>query len=117
MIKKVASGLYSWLPLGLKVFRKVEAIVREEMDRSGALELMMPVVQPADLWQESKRWSQFGPELLRIKDRHDREFCLRPMKKSLPTLFVVKLVATNSFPPTSIRYKPNFAMNGGLVLG
>ena len=85
MIKKVASGLYSWLPLGLKVFRKVEAIVREEMDRSGALELMMPVVQPADLWQESKRWSQFGPELLRIKDRHDREFCLGPTHEEVIT--------------------------------
>ena len=62
MIRKAASGLYSWLPLGLKVFRKVEAIVREEMDKAGALELMMPVVQPADLWVESGRWSQFGPE-------------------------------------------------------
>tara|TARA_B110000977_G_scaffold182832_1_gene244870 strand:+ start:1936 stop:3591 length:1656 start_codon:yes stop_codon:yes gene_type:complete len=85
MIRKVASGLYSWLPLGLKVFRKVENIVREEMDRSGALELMMPVVQPADLWQESKRWNQFGPELLRIKDRHDREFCLGPTHEEVIT--------------------------------
>jgi prolyl-tRNA synthetase len=85
MIRKVASGLYSWLPLGLKVFRKVENIVREEMDRSGALELMMPVVQPADLWQESERWNQFGPELLRIKDRHDREFCLGPTHEEVIT--------------------------------
>ncbi|MGB1157943.1 MAG: proline--tRNA ligase [Porticoccaceae bacterium] len=85
MIRKLASGLYSWLPLGLRVFRKVEAIVREEMDRSGALELSMPVVQPADLWLESQRWGQFGPELLRIKDRHDREFCLGPTHEEVIT--------------------------------
>lgn len=85
MIRKVAAGLYSWLPLGLRVFRKVEAIVREEMDKSGAHELMMPVVQPADLWQESQRWGQFGPELLRIKDRHDREFCLGPTHEEVIT--------------------------------
>ena len=85
MIRKVASGLYSWLPMGLRVFRKVEAIVREEMDRAGALELMMPVVQPADLWEESGRWGQFGPELLRIKDRHDRDFCLGPTHEEVIT--------------------------------
>jgi prolyl-tRNA synthetase len=85
MIRKVASGLYSWMPLGLRVFRKVEAIVREEMDRSGALELMMPVVQPADLWEESGRWSQFGPELLRLNDRHDRDFCLGPTHEEVIT--------------------------------
>ena len=85
MIRKLASGLYSWLPLGLRVFRKVEAIVRQEMDKSGALELMMPVVQPADLWQESERWGQFGPELLRIKDRHERDFCLGPTHEEVMT--------------------------------
>jgi len=85
MIRKVASGLYSWLPLGLRVFRKVEAIVRQEMDRSGALEIMMPVVQPADLWEESGRWGQFGPELLRINDRHGREFCLGPTHEEVVT--------------------------------
>ena len=85
MIRKVASGLYSWLPLGLRVFRKVENIVRQEMDKAGALELMMPVVQPADLWEESGRWGQFGPELLRIKDRHDREFCLGPTHEEVIT--------------------------------
>ena len=85
MIRKVAAGLYSWLPLGLRVFRKVENIVRQEMDRSGALELMMPVVQPADLWEESGRWGQFGPELLRIKDRHDRDFCLGPTNEEVIT--------------------------------
>lgn len=85
MIRKVASGLYSWLPIGLRVFRKVEAIVRQEMDRSGAQEIMMPVVQPADLWEESGRWGQFGPELLRIRDRHDREFCLGPTHEEVVT--------------------------------
>jgi prolyl-tRNA synthetase len=88
MIRKVASGLYSWLPLGLRVFRKVENIVREEMDKSGAMELLMPVVQPADLWEESGRWGQFGPELLRIKDRHDREFCLGPTHEEVITHLV-----------------------------
>ena len=78
MIKRLASGLYSWLPLGLRVQRKVERIVREEMDATGALELLMPVVQPAELWEESGRWDQFGPELLRLQDRHERDFCLGP---------------------------------------
>ncbi|MBU2732423.1 proline--tRNA ligase [Acidithiobacillus ferridurans] len=77
-IRRLASGLYTWMPLGLRVLRKVERVVREEMDRSGAQELLMPVVQPAELWQESGRWEQYGPELLRLRDRHDREFCLGP---------------------------------------
>jgi prolyl-tRNA synthetase len=85
MIRKLAAGLYTWLPLGLRVLRKVEAIVREEMDRAGAQELLMPVVQPADLWEESGRWGQFGPELLRIKDRHDRDFCLGPTHEEVIT--------------------------------
>ena len=78
MIRRLAAGLYSWLPMGLRVLRKVERIVREEMDRAGALELLMPVVQPAELWQESGRWSEYGPELLRFKDRHERDFVRRP---------------------------------------
>tara|TARA_B100000768_G_scaffold32301_1_gene30890 strand:+ start:736 stop:2460 length:1725 start_codon:yes stop_codon:yes gene_type:complete len=85
MIRKLASGLYSWLPLGLRVFRNVERIVREEMDASGALELSMPVVQPAELWEESQRWGQFGQELLRIRDRHEREFCLGPTHEEVIT--------------------------------
>lgn len=78
LIKRLASGIYSWMPLGLRVLRKVEAVVREEMDRSGAVELSMPTVQPAELWQESGRWEQYGPELLRFTDRHQREFCYGP---------------------------------------
>ncbi len=85
LIRKLASGLYVWLPLGLRVLRKVERIVREEMDSSGALELSMPVVQPAELWQESGRWEQYGPELLRFRDRHNREFCLGPTHEEIIT--------------------------------
>ncbi|HHO8202963.1 TPA: proline--tRNA ligase, partial [Pseudomonas aeruginosa] len=69
MIRRLASGLYTWLPMGLRVLRKVETIVREEMNAAGALEVLMPAVQPAELWQESGRWEQYGPELLRLKDR------------------------------------------------
>jgi prolyl-tRNA synthetase len=78
LIKRLTSGVYTWMPLGLRVMRKVEAIVREEMNRSGAVELMMPAVQPAELWQESRRWEQYGPELLRFKDRHQRDYCFGP---------------------------------------
>ncbi|RRQ22563.1 proline--tRNA ligase [Thiohalobacter thiocyanaticus] len=85
MIRKLAAGVYNWLPLGLRVLRRVEAIVREEMDRSGALELLMPAVQPAELWQESGRWEQYGPELLRIHDRHSREFCFGPTHEEVIT--------------------------------
>ena len=74
MIRRLTSGLYTWLPLGLRTLRKVEAIVREEMNRAGAQEVLMPAVQPADLWQESGRWEQYGPELLRLKDRHERDY-------------------------------------------
>lgn len=85
MLRKQAAGLYSWLPLGLRVLRKVEAIVREEMDRAGALELLMPAVQPAELWEESGRWEQYGPELLRFHDRHQREFCFGPTHEEVIT--------------------------------
>lgn len=85
LIRKMSSGLYNWLPLGLRVLRKVESVVREEMDKSGAQELLMPVVQPAELWQESGRWEQYGGELLRIKDRHDNDFCLGPTHEEVIT--------------------------------
>src|SRR5919112_6558173 len=78
LIRRLASGIYTWMPLGLRVLRKVEAVVREEMNRSGAIELVMPVVQPAELWQESGRWEQYGPELLRMKDRNQRDYCYAP---------------------------------------
>ena len=85
LIRKLASGLYTWLPTGLRVVRKVEAIVREEMDRSGAQEVSMPVVQPAELWEESGRWEKYGLELLRLKDRHERDFCLGPTHEEVIT--------------------------------
>jgi prolyl-tRNA synthetase len=85
MIRKLASGLYSWLPLGLRALRKVERIVRDEMDAAGAQEVLMPAVQPAELWQESGRWEQYGPELLRLRDRHDREFCFGPTHEEVIT--------------------------------
>lgn len=85
MIRRLASGLYSWMPLGLRVLQKVEAIVREEMNRAGAQELLMPAVQPAELWQESGRWELYGPELLRVQDRHDREFCIGPTHEEVIT--------------------------------
>jgi prolyl-tRNA synthetase len=85
LIRRLASGLYTWLPLGLRVLRKVEAIVRDEMDRAGALEVLMPAVQPAELWQESGRWDKYGPELLRLKDRHQRDFCFGPTHEEIIT--------------------------------
>ena len=75
LVRRLASGLYTWLPMGLKILRKAEAIVREEMASAGAQELLMPSIQPAELWQKTGRWSKYGPELLRLKDRHGREFC------------------------------------------
>ncbi|WP_299973081.1 proline--tRNA ligase [uncultured Pseudoteredinibacter sp.] len=85
MIRKLASGLYTWLPMGLRVLRKVETIVREEMDKSAAQEVMMPVVQPSELWQESGRWQEYGPELARLQDRHQRDFCLGPTHEEVIT--------------------------------
>ena len=85
MIRRLSSGLYTWSPLGLRVLRKVEAVVREEMERVGALELLMPAIQPAELWQESGRWQKYGPELLRVKDRHEREFCVGPTHEEVIT--------------------------------
>jgi prolyl-tRNA synthetase len=85
LIKKLGSGLYTWMPLGLRVLRKVDNVVREEMNRAGAVELLMPAVQPAELWQESGRWEQFGPQMLKIKDRHERDFCFGPTHEEVIT--------------------------------
>jgi prolyl-tRNA synthetase len=85
MIKKLGAGIYSYLPMGLRVIRKIEAIVREEMNRAGAVELLMPVVQPAELWQETGRWDKMGPELMRVKDRHDRDFIIQPTSEEVVT--------------------------------
>ncbi len=85
MIRKLGAGIYNYMPMGLKVIRKVEAIIREEMNKAGAVELLMPVVQPAELWQETGRWDKMGPELLRIKDRHDRDFLIQPTSEEVVT--------------------------------
>jgi prolyl-tRNA synthetase len=85
LIRRLAAGIYTWLPLGTRVQRKIEAVVREEMNRAGAVELSMPVVQPAELWQESGRWNAYGPELLRFKDRHEREFVIQPTSEEVIT--------------------------------
>src|SRR3954471_7651215 len=85
MIKKLGAGIYSYMPMGLRVIRKVEAIVREEMNRAGAIEVSMPVIQPAELWQETGRFDKMGPELLRIKDRHQRDFVVQPTSEEVIT--------------------------------
>src|SRR5712664_1683836 len=85
LIRRLSAGIYTWLPLGLRVLRKVEAIVRQEMNRAGAIELSMPVVQPAELWQESGRWQAYGPELARFKDRHERDFVIQPTSEEVVT--------------------------------
>jgi prolyl-tRNA synthetase len=85
LISKLASGLYSYLPMGVRVLKKVESIIRQEMDKAGAQEVLMPVSQPAELWQASGRWDQYGPELLRFKDRHGRDFCMGPTHEEVIT--------------------------------
>ncbi len=85
LIKRLGSGLYTWMPLGLRALRRVEAVVRDEMNRAGAIELLMPAVQPAELWQETGRWAQFGPQMLKIKDRHQRDFCFGPTHEEVIT--------------------------------
>src|SRR4029453_1880004 len=86
-IRRLSAGIYTWLPVGWPVVRKVENIVREEMNRAGAVEMIMPVVQPAELWQESGRWQAYGPELLRFKDRHERDFVIQPTSEEVITEF------------------------------
>ena len=102
MIRKVASGIYTWLPLGLKVLRKIENIVRDEMNASGAQEVLMPMVQPKELWNETNRWEKMGPELLRIKDRHDRDFCLGPTHEEVITDLIRNTVKSYKELPLNI---------------
>ena len=85
LVRKLGTGLYTWLPMGLRTLRKVEKIIREEMNRAGALEVLMPVIQPAELWQESGRWEKFGRDLLRLKDRHERDYCVAPTHEEVIT--------------------------------
>ena len=88
MIRKLVAGVYNYLPLGLRTLRKIENIIREEMDNAGGLEILSSAIQPKELWEESKRWSKYGPELIRFKDRHDREFCLGPTHEEIFTNLV-----------------------------
>src|SRR4051812_1052964 len=102
MIRKVAAGLYDWLPLGLRVLRKVEAIVREEMNRAGAMEVWLPHIQPKELWEESGRWQYYGKELLRIKDRKNNEFCFAPTAEEMITDLVRKNVKSSRELPLNL---------------
>jgi len=109
LVRNLASGLYTWLPTGLKVLRKVENIVREEMERAGALEVLMPMVQPADLWEESGRWDDYGPELLRINDRHNRAFVLGPTHEEVITKLVANEVSSyKQLPLTTYQIQTKF---------
>ena len=118
MIRKLASGLYSWLPMGVRVLNKVEAIVREEMDRAGSLQVLMPVTQPASLWEESGRYVQYGPELLRFKDRHSNDFVLGPTHEEVITDLMRNELkkAISSCLSIFIRFKLNSVMKFVLVL-
>ena len=101
MIRRLTSGLYTWLPVGVRTLRKVERIVREEMDRAGAQEVLMPAVQPAELWQESGRWDEYGPELLRLKDRHQRDYCVGPTHEEVITDLVRREISSYKQLPTN----------------
>jgi len=117
LIRKLAAGLYTWLPMGLRTLRKVERIVREEMDRSGAQELLMPAVQPAELWRESGRWDEYGGELLRMNDRHGREFCFGPTHEEVITdLISNELKSYKQLPPTSFRFRQSSVTSAAPVL-
>ena len=102
LIRRLASGLYNWTPTGIRVLRKVEQVVRDEMTKAGAMEMLMPVVQPAELWNESGRWEQYGPELARLKDRHGREFCLGPTHEEVVTDFVRNEISSYKQLPLSL---------------
>ena len=101
-IKRLGSGLYSWMPLGLKVLRKIEVIVRNEMNKAGAVELLMPAIQPSELWEETGRWGLFGPQMLKIKDRHDRNFCFGPTHEEVITDIARKEI--NSYKQLPINF-------------
>ena len=122
MIRKLASGIYNYLPLGLRVLRKVERIVREEMDRAGAQEVLMPAVQPAELWQESGRWQIYGKELLRFQDRHGRDCCFGPTHEEVITDLVRKEVHSYRQLPLNlyqiqVKFRDEIRPRFGLIRG
>ena len=109
MIRQLASGIYTWLPTGLKVLRKVEAVVRAEMDAAGAQEVLMPGIQPAELWEETGRWENYGPLLLRLKDRHEREFCVGPTHEEVITDLVRREIRSyKQLPATFYQIQTKF---------
>ena len=109
MIRKIAAGIYNFLPTGLRVFRKVENIIREEMNHAGAIEVIMPFVTPSDLWMKSGRWDVYGKELLRLKDRADREFCLGPTHEEVVTDLVDREIQSyKNLPITLYQIQPKF---------
>ena len=109
LIRQVAAGIYTWLPLGLRVLRKIEAIIREELNRSGAQEVLMPVVQPAELWEETGRWQKMGPEMLRMQDRHERDFCLGPTHEEIITdLFRREIQSYRQLPANYYQIQTKF---------
>ncbi len=128
MLRRIAAGLYTWSPLGLRVLRKVETIVREEMDRAGAIELLMPAVQPKELWEETGRWEKFGGQLLKIRDRKDAWYCYGPTHEEVITDFArhelksykqlpdaTNSRATSNCRSTSTRSRPSFVTRSGRV--
>jgi prolyl-tRNA synthetase len=122
LIRRLAAGIYTWLPLGLRVLRKVETIIREEMDRAGAQELMMPFVQPAELWMESGRWEVMGVEMLRLNDRHDREFCLAPTHEEVITDLVRREVKSykdlpKNFYQMNLKFRDEIRPRFGVMRG
>ena len=109
MIRKVAAGIYSYLPLGLRVIRKIETIVREEMNRAGAQELLLPILSPAELWEETGRWDFYGKELVRLHDRHERNFCLGPTHEEVITdLFRREVRSYRQLPMTLYQIQTKF---------
>ena len=122
MIRRLTSGLYTWLPVGVRTLRKVERIVREEMDRAGAQEVLMPAVQPAELWQESGRWDEYGPELLRLKDRHQRDYCVGPTHEEVITDLVRREISSYKQLPTNFyqiqtKFRDEIRPRFGLMRG
>ena len=120
LIRKLGTGLYTWMPLGLLTLRKAEAIVREEMDRAGALELEMPVVQPAELWQETGRWEKMGPNMLHLKDRHERDFVVGPTHEEVITDMVRSAVRSYRQLPVNLyqigrKYRDEIRPRYGLI--
>jgi prolyl-tRNA synthetase len=110
-IRKAAAGVYTYLPLGWRVIRKIEQIVREEMDAKGGQEVMLPIIQPAELWKETGRWDVYGPEMFRLKDRHDREFCLGPTHEEIITDLVrAEVRSYKQLPLLLYRFRINTAM-------